>query len=125
MTIPTGLVRVRHATEAANATHHRKHHPTNRKSLPLPGLRLWRATLLNQTELSPSKTFKFMEKYMEKLKEGHAELPKEMLVQLWRKEGIPREVQSSIVKTKIANIEAKLAKWSVMAINDKSLLMLF
>lgn len=46
--------------------------------------------MLNQTELSASETFKFMEKYMEKLKEGQAELSKEMSVQLWRKEGIPR-----------------------------------
>lgn len=83
--------------------------------LPLQGLRLWRATLLNQTELSPSKTVKFIEKYIEQLKEG----------QLWRKEGIPRYVQSLTLKTKIANTEAKLAKWSVMVINDKSLLMLF
>ena len=48
--------------------------------------------MLNQTKLSPSKTFKFTEKYMEQLKEGHAELLKEMSVQLWRKEGIPRYI---------------------------------
>ncbi|PKU42032.1 hypothetical protein llap_7654 [Limosa lapponica baueri] len=65
--------------------------------------------LAQQTELSPSKTFKFMEKHMEQLKEGHTELLKEMLVQLWRKEEIPRFVESFIFKTKIANIEMKLA----------------
>lgn len=66
-----------------------------------------------------------MEKYLEQLKEGRSESLKEMQVQLWRKEGIPRYVQSLIPKTRIAGIESKLAKWSVMVINDKSLLMLF
>lgn len=124
-TVPTALDRVRHAIEAANVTHHRKHHPTNFKPLLLQGLRLWRTTLLNQTGLSPSKTFKFMEKYMEQLKEATLSSERK-LVQLWRKEGIPRYVQSFILKTKIANIEVKLANWSVMVINDKSFIfMLF
>lgn len=80
--------------------------------------------MLNQTDLLPSKTFKFMEKYMEQLKEGHVELLREVSVQLWRKQGIPRYIQSFILKTKIANIEAKLAKWSVMVVNAKPLLVL-
>lgn len=81
--------------------------------------------MLNQTGLSPSKTFKFMEKYMEQLKEATLSSERK-LVQLWRKEGIPRYVQSFILKTKIANIEVKLANWSVMVINDKSFIfMLF
>jgi len=68
------------------------------KPLPLRGLGLRRAALLNQTEPSPSKTFKFTEKYMEQLKEGHAELLKETSEQLWRKEGIPRYIQSLFLK---------------------------
>lgn len=64
-----------------------------------------------------------MEKYLEQLKEGHAELLKEIYVQLWRKKGNPRYVESFIPKTSIAGIESKLAKWSVMVINDNSLLM--
>lgn len=66
-----------------------------------------------------------MEKYLEQLKEGDAELLKEMYVRLWWKKGIPRYVESFTPKTSIAGIESKLAEWSVMATNDKSLLMLF
>lgn len=89
LTVPTGLARVFRAKKQLMQSIIESTTPTNCKPVPLRGLRLWSATLLNQTELLPSKTFKFMEKYMGQLKEGLTELLKGRLVQLWTKEGIP------------------------------------